>query len=153
MGIMNILTKYHGEIEINPKDIIQFDKGIPGFANEHQFIFLEFANNGSFHILQSIQHPDIGFFIVNPFEFFLDYQFELDKVVIEELQLDQSKEHSMQVAVILTPQEPFEKTTANLQAPIIINLLNNKAKQVILNDQAFSVKQSLFTKQVAHQKG
>ncbi|MGO4118995.1 flagellar assembly protein FliW, partial [Rhizobium ruizarguesonis] len=32
-------------------------------------------------------------------------------------------------------------TTVNLKAPVIINLDNNKAKQVILEDERFEVRQ------------
>ena len=37
---MKILTKFHGEIEINEPDIFTFESGIPGFLDEKKFTLL-----------------------------------------------------------------------------------------------------------------
>ena len=46
--------------------------------------------------------------------------------------------------VILTVHDPFETSTANFQAPIIVNVKNNHAKQVILNNENYKTKHPLF---------
>ena len=45
---MNIKTKYHGEISINEEEILYFEKGIPGFRNEAEFVQIPLTEDGLF---------------------------------------------------------------------------------------------------------
>ncbi|HJV17132.1 MAG TPA: flagellar assembly protein FliW [Bacillales bacterium] len=141
---MLIKTKYHNEIEINKADIIHFEKGIPGFLEEKEFIILPLSDDQTFLVMQSISTEYLTFLVVSPFHFFPEYDFQLEDLVVEELGLQSEKE--IQVFSILTAEDPFENTTANLQAPIIINTTNQKAKQVILNDGQYKTKHPIFQK-------
>ncbi|WP_338751629.1 flagellar assembly protein FliW [Bacillus sp. FJAT-52991] len=139
---MIIETKYHGQVEIQEEKIWTFTQGIPGFAEEKQFILLALPDNDVFFILQSTNTPNLGFVVTSPFAFFPDYEFQLDEVAIDALRLDQAEEAA--IYTILTVQDPFEKTTANLQAPIVVNTKNNKAKQTILNDSRYETRHAIF---------
>lgn len=129
---MLIQTKYHGEIQVDEKEVIHFEHGIPGFLDEKEFVLLPLEQGSPFFIMQSKQTYELGFVIVDPFLFLKDYEFDLGDADKESLSLE--KEEDVQIWVILTLKEVFEETTANLQAPIIVNLSINKAKQIILND-------------------
>jgi flagellar assembly factor FliW len=139
-----IKTKYHGEIAINKEDILHFEKGIPGFLDEKEFVVLPLSDDQTFSIMQSVNTSYIAFVISSPFNFFKDYEFKLEDAVLEELEI--KAEGDVQVFSILSVGDPFEKTTANLQAPVIINSSNHQAKQVILNDQRYQTKHSIFQK-------
>jgi flagellar assembly factor FliW len=139
-----IQTKYHGEIEINNDDILHFEKGIPGFLDEKEFIILPLSDDQTFSIMQSLTTPYVAFVIASPFHFFQDYEFKLEDPIVEELDIKGEKD--VLVFLILSVGEPFEKTTANLQAPVIINSSNHKAKQVILNDGRYKTKHPIFQK-------
>ena len=139
-----IQTKYHGEIEINKDEILHFEKGIPGFLDEKEFIILPLSDDQTFSIMQSLTTPYVAFVIASPFHFFQDYEFKLEDSIVEELDIKAEKD--VLVFLILSVGEPFEKTTANLQAPIIMNSSNHKAKQVILNDGRYKTKHSIFQK-------
>ncbi|WP_421381446.1 flagellar assembly protein FliW [Bacillus salacetis] len=148
---MKILTKYHGEIEVQPQDVLTFDHGIPGFLEEKQFTLLPLPET-AFHILQSMKTPELGFVVASPFTFFKDYDFTLDTTTVE--QLGSPSEEEVQVLSILTIKELLHESTANLQAPIIINLATNKAKQVILNNTEYKPKHTIFAQpEHAGQKG
>ncbi|GKU83399.1 flagellar assembly protein FliW [Niallia sp. NCCP-28] len=148
---MKINTKYHGEKEIKEKEIISFVKPIPGFPDEDRFIVLPLDEEGSFFALQSIQNEQLAFVISNPFLFFSDYDFNLEENAVEQLEL--ASEKDVLVFAILTVQEPFEKTTANLQAPIILNQKKNLAKQVILNQTDYITKHLLLPNKKSLVKG
>lgn len=148
---MKISTKYFGEITINEEEILTFESGIPGFLDEKQFIIQMLTDDGLYSVLQSVTTPELAFVITDPFFFFKDYDFHLDDAVVEQLGIE--KPTDVRVVNILTLQDPFEKTTINLQAPVIINTKNNKAKQVILNDEKYTIKQPLFHKSPAGTKG
>lgn len=139
---LKIHTKYHGEIEINKDEIIQFPQGIPSFNDEKQFYLLPFADDTPIFILQSVQTPSLAFALIIPFDFFPNYEVKLSDQVIEALQLD--KPEDVAIFNILTIQDPFEKTTANLQGPIIINNKKKLGKQVILSDSPYKTKHQIF---------
>ncbi|MGE8206899.1 flagellar assembly protein FliW [Heyndrickxia sp. NPDC080065] len=143
---MQIQTRYHGEIEINEKEILHFTKGIPGFPDEKQFILLAMPDQNLFTIMQSVETPELAFVLTSPFSFIEKYEFELDDSTIEQLAIKNQEDVS--VFAIVTLQDPFEKTSANLQAPVILNVKNNEAKQVILNDTIYKIKHPLFEQPV-----
>lgn len=140
--MMKITTKYHGEVEINEKDIWNFTNGIPGFPDEKKFIILSLPDNNVFSVLQSVQTTEIAFVISDPFTYYKNYEFTIDDQTLEQLNI--KKEEEVRVSVILTIQDSFEKSTANLQAPVIFNVENKEAKQMILNDQKYTTKHPLF---------
>ncbi|QED49598.1 flagellar assembly protein FliW [Cytobacillus dafuensis] len=138
---MNIETKYHSVVEIIEDEVWHFEKGIPGFLSEKQFVILNLPENDVFSIMQSVTTPNLAFVITNPFQFFLDYQFSIDDPSIKQLEIETDSD--VLPYVILTVQEPFEKTTANLQAPLIFNTKNKRAKQLILSDSSYQTKHLL----------
>jgi flagellar assembly factor FliW len=142
---MKLRTKYHGEIEINENDIFHFEHGIPGFLDEKQFVLLPIEDS-AFVILQSVKTPELGFAMIDPFIYFKDYNFELDDQSVVQLQLSSEKE--VAVYVILTVADPFEQTTANLQAPIVLNYEKKLGKQVILTNTPYKTKHRLFSEKV-----
>ena len=144
---MKIKTKYFDEIDVDEKDMITFENGIPGFWEETRFVILPFTDDGLFEIMQSVATPELAFVITDPFFFFKDYAFDLDDGVAEQLGIVRPED--VKVSVILTIREPFENTTANLQAPVVINRKNRKAKQVVLNNVPYTTKHPLFPKKGA----
>jgi flagellar assembly factor FliW len=143
---MKIDTKYHGVIEVNREDIWKFTYGLPGFQDEKEFVILSLLDNEVYSVLQSVKTRDIGFVITNPFLFFQDYSFKIDDQTIQHLEINNQADTI--VYTVLTIQDPFKNTTANLQAPIIMNKSNRSAKQYILNDGNYTTKHSILTENV-----
>jgi flagellar assembly factor FliW len=143
---MKVNTKYLGEVEISEDNIIDFETGIPSFLDEKKFVLLPFDESTPFYILQSVTTPELGFVVVSPFQFFPDYQVKLSDATIEALNIE--KEDDVSIYTILTVQEPFTKTTANLQGPVVINSKNNKAKQISMTDQNYTTKHLLMPQTV-----
>ncbi|WP_172645521.1 flagellar assembly protein FliW [Domibacillus tundrae] len=139
---MKIQTKYHGEKEIEQEDIITFSTGIPGFENEKKFVLLEFPDNNVFYALQSVSTSDLSFVVTDPFSFFIDYNVKVDDATIDALAIE--KEEDVTLLNILTVRDPFEETTANLQAPIVINKKTHSGRQVILTGTPYETRHNLF---------
>jgi flagellar assembly factor FliW len=137
---MKIETKFQEIIEVNESDILTFDLGLPGFEVENQFILLAIEDT-DLSMLQSIKTKELAFITTDPFHFFKNYDFEINKADLEFLEIKDEKDVFVQV--ILTVVDPYEKSTANLQAPVIINVKNNKSKQVILSDSRYRTKHFL----------
>jgi flagellar assembly factor FliW len=141
---MNLQTKFHGELEINEEQVLHFNTGIPGFIDEKKFCILPIEETPLF-VLQSVKSAETAFILTEPFSFFTDYEFDLPEEVTEALSISSDKD--VAVFAILTVQEPFEKTTANLQAPVVINQKEKQGKQVILNGTSYTTKHPLITKE------
>ncbi|MGG7619644.1 flagellar assembly protein FliW [Bacillus coreaensis] len=141
---MQLQTKYHGLIEITEEQVLTFEHGIPGFIDEEKFIILPLEQDETFMILQSVSTAGLAFVLINPFHYFPDYDFSLDDNAIYQLKL--SSPDDIIVYTILTIHDPFENTTANLQAPVIINSKNKLGKQVILNDTKYTSRHKIIEK-------
>ena len=124
---MKISTKYHGDIDINEADVWNFEQGIPGFLDEQEFVLLSLPQIEGFHVLQSLTTPQLGFVVTDPFQFFADYDFILSKSILEQLELKEEKD--VKALSILTVKDPITNSTANLQAPVILNTESRKGKQ------------------------
>ncbi|USK49567.1 flagellar assembly protein FliW [Bacillus sp. CMF12] len=141
---MNIQTKFHGEQEINKDDIIHFPSGIPGFLDEKEFYILPLEGTDLF-VLQSVKTTEVAFIVTDPFVLFPQYEFDLPEEAVEKLEIQSNKE--VATFVILTVREPFQETTANLQAPLVINQTKKLGKQVILNQTPSQTKHKIMTPQ------
>jgi flagellar assembly factor FliW len=146
---MKIETKFQDEIEVNESAILTFEQGLPGFEDENKFVLLPIEDT-DLSLLQSIQTKELAFITTDPFLFFKDYNFELSTV--EQEQLDINEENDVLVQVIITVVDPYKKSTANLQAPVILNVKNNKCKQIILTDGRYRTKH-LLTNGLIGQEG
>lgn len=136
---MNLNTTRFGQLEVEESNIITFEKGLPGFDNLKKYVLLTDAQDAtSFKWLQSLEHPEIALPMVDPFQVKKDYEFDLDNSTKESLQI-KSQEDLTILSVAVIPNKITQMTT-NLKAPIIINTTNNKATQMILNDNKYSTK-------------
>ncbi|ASB87178.1 flagellar assembly protein FliW [Bacillus sonorensis] len=135
---MIIQTKYHGDTQIQEEQMILFANGLPGFSDEKKFVILPLSEDSPFVVLQSAETAELAFIVASPFVFFKDYGFDLDETTVELLEIESAED--VEVMAILTIEEPFEKSTANLMAPIVVNRKKMLAKQVILHDSPYQTK-------------
>jgi flagellar assembly factor FliW len=144
MDYMELQTKYHGLIQIDEDRFINFVNGIPGFQDENKFVVIPLEEDDTFYIMQSVNTSTLAFVMVNPFTYYPDYDFTLEDSVVQKLEIKDSKD--VLVYSILTVQDPFENTTVNLQAPVIINSKNHQGKQIILNNEKYQTRHKLVEK-------
>lgn len=136
---MKIETRFFGEVEIDETKTLSFKNGIPGFENLTSFALLDFEDNENLKFLQSLEEPSICLTILSPWTYFNDYQIQLSDEEIRELELQ--SETDAAVYNVLTIRE--DKITVNLLAPVIINVINNRGKQIILSESKYSIRQEI----------
>ncbi|APQ98594.1 flagellar assembly protein FliW [Clostridium botulinum] len=139
---MNLNTKYHGCIEYEEKDVIYFQKGIPGFEELKKFIIFPVEDNKVFSIFHSIEDEDIGIIVTSPFNIEKDYEIQLEEEQITNLKLQDEKDALVLNTVTL--DSDIDKITVNLRAPIIINIKEKIGEQIIINSDRYKVKHPLF---------
>ena len=120
---------------------ILFEKGIPGFESYNYFNINAIESNEKFYSIVSKEDSNIGFISISPFEIKNDYEIDLDDELVKELDIKEEKD--VLVLCLITLGKTLKDSTANLKAPIIINIKNNRGKQLILQDDKYKIKQPL----------
>lgn len=139
---MEIMTRDFGKIEIEKSDIISFDSGLPGFENLEDFILLPLAEESPFIIMQAVEDPDVAFVTVEPGNLIQNYEFEISDKAEKQLKIESIS--NLLILNIITLKDEIENSTANLSAPIVINLEEKLGQQVILDDQRYQVRYKIF---------
>ena len=139
---MELNTKYHGCIEYEEKDVIYFEKGIPGFEELKKFIIFPVKDNDVFSVFHSIEKKDMGIIVTSPFNIEREYEIQLEEEQIANLKLQDEKDTLVLNTVTLNSD--INKITANLRAPIVINIKEKIGEQIIINSDKYKVKHPLF---------
>lgn len=141
--VMKINTAKFGVMEIEKKDVINFESPIIGFDNSSKYALLPHAENSPFIWLQSLDEPEVAFVLIEAFNFFPDYAPDIDDRDLGELEVD-SVEDLVLTLLVSIPKD-YKKMTANLVAPIVINNKNRFAKQVIIkNSEKYNTKERII---------
>ncbi|WP_207707027.1 flagellar assembly protein FliW [Heliorestis acidaminivorans] len=135
---------------MDEKEVFQFPKGLPGFPEEKAFVFLPYQPDSPFAFLQSVITAELTFMLVDPFVFFQGYQVKLRDDDVEDLAL--SEENPAHVWAIVTVPEKFEKMTANLVAPVVFNVKERKAAQVVLENKEYTTRHAVFPEGIPKQQ-
>lgn len=139
---MKINTNYFGEVEVAEEAIIEFPEGILAFEHYKKYVLLDSEEELPFRWLQSVENPDISFIIINPFVFKMDYEFKLPDAVVEKLKI--ASEEDVLVYTIVVIPENFQEMTANLLAPVVINIQEKIGKQIILEGTSYHTKHKML---------
>ncbi len=141
---MEINTKYLGKINIDQSSILSFPNGLLGLKDSKEFVIINLEDIPKFKFLQDIKNEMVSFLIVNPWDFFPDYDIELPDEKLENININPKGENLMEIYNIVTLSKEFKKSTANLLAPVVINSKEKKGKQFVLNNSPYTTKHSLF---------
>ena len=131
---MLVETERFGKLEIAPEALIEIPDGVYGFEQARRFCLIDHGQQSPFRWLQCVDAPGLAFVVVNPYDFFANYQVEMEDGDAAAIGLREPED-----AVILnlvTLGNTREDTTANLVGPIVLNAKSRKAKQVVLANQA-----------------
>lgn len=139
---MEIKTKAYGTVDIDPENIITFDSGLVGFEDKHKFTLLGTGEENTLIWLQSLDDENFAFVVIQPRFFKPDYQPAINIEEVKDLGVVDAADLLLYTIVVI-PQD-VKKMTANLRAPIIVNVKNNKAKQLVLSDEGYDVKELVF---------
>ena len=141
---MNIHTSRFGLVSITSEDIIHFPEGLLGFNELKRFVLLDDPTDEIFAWLQSCEEPGIAFPLLEPELFTTGYSVQITKHDKEILGLA-DKEGVRSFAIITIPQDPTQMT-ANLKAPIVINVKKRMARQCVLQDNQLNIREPIFTR-------
>lgn len=145
---MIIKTGRFGQITVGDDETILIPQGILGFPEYRRFCLVDPGDETLILWLQSLEDPDIAFAVLEPKIFKSDYAARLSAVELRELKLDNINQSA--VFGILTIPEDVTRMTVNLKAPLVINLKEQLARQVVLQENEYSIKHEMFKELKAH---
>lgn len=141
---MQIKTTRFGIVELEIEDQIEMPEGLLGFQNLKKFVLVDDPNDEIFVWLQSCENPDIAFPVLEPELFIPRYSVKLTKTDMEGIRMGAS--HKVRYFTIITIPADVTQMTANLKAPVVINVDLKVAKQCVLQDNDLPIREPIFSK-------
>ena len=139
---MQIETVRFGPVEIDENKLITFGEGIPGLEDYSRYALLQFEESYPIIWLQSVEEGGICLPVLDTYAVLNGYVFDIDDGDVKELELKGAEE--LHVVSVLVIPEDIQGMTANLAAPIIINTVSGKAKQIMLTGSDYNVRAPVF---------
>jgi flagellar assembly factor FliW len=123
--------------------VITFSMGLPGFESARKFIIMSVPEHQPFHWMECVDEGSpIRFAIINPLSFRPDYQPKIKKEELASLNIQDPKE--LLLYVIVTLRNPLMESTANLMGPLFINIREKVGKQIIIENDAYSLRERII---------
>lgn len=117
---------------LNDKVVFSFPDGIPAFENSQKFIIILNEKIKPFVYLKSLDIDDLGFVCIDPFLIYPEYSINIPGKDLSVLGLKDAG--AALILSMVTVEKDPKDTTANMLAPIVINMDNFTGRQVILEE-------------------
>jgi len=140
---MRINTSRFGEIEVKESEWILMKGAILGFESRSRFVLLIHDKSTPLWWLQSVDDPDLAFVVANPCVLMPDYNPAMDEGDLAFLDIKTADDIAL-LAIVSVRSHPF-RVTANLRAPILINVAERTANQVILNEPDYPIQYDVIS--------
>lgn len=139
-------SKFFGTVSFESVDLFYFPEGIPGFESETYYVGLEMPGQKPILYLQSIRSSDLCLISIPILTCVHDYRLQLTRAERHCLRLDAEDAprigHEVGCFAIVTVDETGEPT-ANLAAPLVMNLANRRCLQSFQPDVSYSFRHPL----------
>lgn len=145
---MIVQTGRFGRLEVAELDLVSISGGILGFPEYTKFCLVDPGDDVLIVWLQSLENPDLAIPLLEPKIFKTDYTVRLSAAELRELRLDNVNQSA--VFALLTIDEDITQMTANMKAPLVINLRERVAKQVVLQENEYTIKHPMFKELRTH---
>jgi flagellar assembly factor FliW len=133
-------TQNFESIEYQENSTIDFPHGLPGFEERRRFVALTFPDSRPLVFLQSLEDPGLCFVSLPVLSIDRDYRLEMCEEDLVWLGLPPERQPRIgeEVACLAILTLQASGPTANLLAPIVINIADLKAVQAIVPESGYS---------------
>ncbi|GAV26144.1 Flagellar assembly factor FliW [Carboxydothermus islandicus] len=128
---MRLFSPAFGEIEADESQIFSFPEGLPGFIHLKKFVLIRHRDNSPFFFLIAVEEPEIYFILLEPSQLLNDYHVELSGEQQGLMHLSEETP-ALSLNIVRIPPEAQEMII-NLKAPVVFNLQEKIARQIILD--------------------
>ena len=138
-------TKFFGEVELADEKVLEFPNGLIGFENYKKFaIMYDEESKGKTRIswLQSLEEPLLALPVIDTLAIVEEYIPVIEDELLETL--GNPADEDLLFLLAMTVPSDMTKVTANMKAPIIINAATKKGVQLIVENEDYPVKFSVY---------
>jgi flagellar assembly factor FliW len=143
--MITVSSSRFGELHVPASSVIEVPSGLIGFPKATHFIMID--HKPPFSWLHSTQDPNLAFVVVDGFAF--GQQFEAP---FGDKDIDLKPQDEFAILVVVTVRSDPRMTTANLKAPVFVNVRNRRGVQIIFDNPAFSTRHPLWTEEATKQE-
>ena len=144
-------TKNFGLVAYEPGSVLDFPRGLPGFEERRQFLALQFDHSKPLVFLQSLDDPGLCFITLPVHAADPEYRLEVsaeDRELVG-LPLTSALRLGQEVLCLAVLSLQESGPTANLLAPLVVNVNNLKAVQAIAPESHYSHQHALLPQETA----
>jgi flagellar assembly factor FliW len=125
---MKTFNSQFGELDFEEKHIISFPEGIIGFQHCTKYILIDDVDTEPFRWLVSIEDSELCFPLIDP------------SLVVDGYDHNVGERTAAAAFVVATLHDQPEHSTVNLKSPVIIEKETQRGKQIVIEDEAMSVR-------------
>jgi len=145
--MMTVASARFGDLSVPVDSVIEFPSGLIGFPKAAKYVMLD--HKPPFSWLHSTEDPHLAFVVVDGVEFGEHYEL---KPPIGDKDIDLREDDEYAILVIVTVRPDPRMTTANLKAPLFVNIRNRKGVQIIFDNPKFSTRFPLWSEEAGEAK-
>lgn len=142
-NIVTIESVKFGELNVKKENIFDFVSPIIGFNDLKKYTIVDYKPDSPFKWLQSMEDMELAFPVTLCSFFGIDYKFDIPDEEAEMLGIENADDVFV-CNIANIPSSNPQGATINMLAPVVINLKNKKAMQIILKNTDFQVRYKLF---------
>lgn len=132
-----IESEAYGTFEVGESQIYHFPKGIIGFDEYRDYALLQ-VEGAPYYVLHTLE-DQVSFIVLPASVVAKDYGFRISQSMIDLLNIKQSEDVMTFVIVNVIDEQLF----VNLKAPLIINSVDRKGAQHIIDDASYPLRHPL----------
>ena len=144
-------TNSFGRVPYAEDAVLEFPSGLPGFDTHHRFLALQFRESEPVIFLQSLEAPGLCFITLPVLVVDPRYRLEVSAEDLALIGLSATHQPSIGEKVLCLAVIAVRESgpTANLLAPIVVNLANRKAVQAVTLQPGYSHQQAFLLQEAA----
>jgi len=134
-------TKYFGTMDYREESVYDFPAGLPAFVDHRRFVLIELPQHAPLVFLQSLLTPELCFLAFPILVVDRDYHLGIAAEDLRALELNPDRQPELGTEAMLLALLSLHADsvpTANLLAPVVINIQNRRGLQAIRHDSLYS---------------
>lgn len=140
---MQLTGTRFGTIDYTTEDVVTFHHGLIGFPELRDYVLLSHKPDSPFRWLQSVEEPALAFLITDPTHYVPEYAPSVREDQVTDIELTEETPQLLFTTASIPGGDP-KAMTLNLAGPIIVNAATRKAKQLVLEGDAYTIKHRVF---------
>jgi flagellar assembly factor FliW len=129
---MNTIASEQSTTETLSRHVIRFPDGLPGFPASREFIMAQEPEERPFAWMRSVTDPDLAFAVVDAYAWDRDFTWEVDDAELQEMGSLDPMDYAVYFILRIQKQDRQMTLEAKPNAPVLVNIRNRQARQVIV---------------------